>query len=41
MTEITLDNNHLIIQIIEEDHPIKEIHKISHKTGIVDQIYSK
>ena len=34
----TLDNNHPIIQIIEEYHHTKEIHRISHKTGIVDHI---
>ena len=33
MIQITLDNNHLIIQIIEDDYQIKEIHK----TDIVDQ----
>ena len=37
-TQIILDNNHLIIKIIEEDHQIKEIQEISHKTDIVDQI---
>ena len=34
----TLDNNHPIIQIIEDDHHTKEIHRISHKKGIVDHI---
>ena len=38
ITQNTLDNSHFIIRIIEEDHQIKEIHKISHKTDIVDQI---
>ena len=31
-------NNHPIIPNIEEDHHTKKIHKISHKTDIVDQI---
>ena len=38
ITEITLDNNHSIIRTIEDDHQINKIHKISHKTDIVDQI---
>ena len=33
-----LDNNHPIKQNIEDDHPSKEIHRISHKIGIVDHI---
>ena len=36
--QITLDNNQLIIQIIEEDHQIKQVLEISQKTDIVDQI---
>ena len=35
---ITLDNNHPLMRIIEEDHHTKEIHKISHKTDRVDHI---
>ena len=35
--QITLENNHLIIQIIEDDHQRKKFHEISHKTDIVDQ----
>ena len=38
ITPITLDSNHLIIQIIEHNHHSKEIQKISHKTDIVDPI---
>ena len=38
ITQITLDSNHPIIQIIEDDHHTKEIHEISHKTDIVDHI---
>ena len=38
ITQITLDNNHLKIRTIEEDHQIKETHEISHKTDVVDQI---
>ena len=38
ITPITLDNNHLIIRIIEEDHHTKEIHEVFHKTDIVDHI---
>ena len=37
MSQTTLDNTHLIIRIIEDDHQTKEIHEISHKTDIVDQ----
>ena len=33
-----LEINHRITLVIEVDHPNKEIHKISHKIGIVDQI---
>ena len=33
------DTNHLIILITEADHQNKEIHKISHNTDIVDQIF--
>ena len=36
--QITLDNNQFIIQIIEEDHQIKQSLEISQKTDIVDQI---
>ena len=36
--QITLDNNQLIIQHIEEDHQIKQILETSQKTDIVDQI---
>ena len=38
ITATTLDNNHPIIQTIEDDHHTKEIRTISHKTGIVDHI---
>ena len=41
ITPTTLDNNHPIIQFIEDDHHTKEFHKISHKTYIVDQIVEK
>ena len=34
----TLDNNHPIIRMIEEDHHTKEIHKNSRKTDLVDHI---
>ena len=34
-------NNHPIIRIIEDDHHTKGIHKVSHKTDIVDQIVGK
>ena len=37
-TPTTLDNNHPIIQSIEDNHQTKEIYRISHKIGIVDQI---
>ena len=37
-TPITLDNNHPVIQIIEDDQHTKEIHEISLKTDIVDHI---
>ena len=37
ITQITLNNNHFIIRIIEDDHQTKEINEISHKTDIVDQ----
>ena len=37
LTQITLQNNHLIIRIIEDDPQTKEIHEISYKTDIVDQ----
>ena len=37
ITQITLDNNHLTIRIIEDDHQIKKIHDFSRKTDIVDQ----
>ena len=37
ITQITLNDNHLLIRIIEDDHQTKDIHKISHKTDIVDQ----
>ena len=37
ITQITLDNNHLIIRIIEDDHQTKEAHETSHKTDVVDQ----
>ena len=37
ITRITLDNNHLRTQIIEDDHQIKEVHETSPKTDIVDQ----
>ena len=37
ITQTILDNNQLITRIIEEDHQIKEIHEVSHKTDIVDQ----
>ena len=30
-----------MIRIIEEDHHTKEIHKISHRTDMVDQIVEK
>ena len=35
---ITRELNHHITQIIEEDHQKEEIHKIYHKTIIIDQI---
>ena len=35
---ITQGINHHITQVIEVDHPNKEIHEISHKIDIVDQI---
>ena len=38
ITQITPDNNHPIIQIIEDDHHTKKIHENSRKTGIVDHI---
>ena len=38
ITQTTLDSNHPIIQIIEDDHHIKENHQFSHKTGIVNHI---
>ena len=38
ITPIFLDNNHLIIRIIEDDRHTKEIHRISHKIGIVDHM---
>ena len=37
ITQITLDNNHFIIRIIEDDHQNKEIHEDSHKTDIIGQ----
>ena len=37
-TQTTLDSNHPIIQIMEDDHHTKENHKISHKLCIVDHI---
>ena len=36
--QITQESNHPITLIIEKDHQKKEIHEISHKTDIVDQI---
>ena len=38
ITSITLDNNHPIIQIIEDDHHTKKNYEISHKTDTVDHI---
>ena len=38
MIQIIQEANHLITLVIEVDHKNKEIHKISHKTNIVDQI---
>ena len=38
ITQITPDNNHPIIQIMEDNHHTKEIHEISRQTGIVDHI---
>ena len=37
ITQITPDNNHLIIRFVEDDHQTKEIHEISQKTDIVYQ----
>ena len=37
-TQITQEINHHITQIIEVDHPNEEIHEISHKIDITDQI---
>ena len=37
ITQITLDNNHLIFPIIDADNQTKENHEISHKTDIRDQ----
>ena len=37
-TQITQIINHHITQVIELDHPNDEIHEISHKTDIIDQI---
>ena len=37
ITQITLENNHLIFPIIEADNQTKENPKISHKTDIRDQ----
>ena len=36
ITPITLDNNHPIMRITEDDHHTKETHEISHKTDVVD-----
>ena len=36
ITQIILNNNNLKFKIIEDDHQLKEIHKISHKTDVVD-----
>ena len=35
--QTTLDNNHLVIKIIEDNHQIKKNPEISHKTDIIDQ----
>ena len=37
-TQITQEINHHITQVIEVDHPNEEIHEISHKLDIIDQI---
>ena len=37
ITQITLENNQIIIRMIEDDHQTKEVHEISHKTDIVDE----
>ena len=39
--QITQETNHPIILVIEVDHQNKEIHEISHKIDIVDQIVKK
>ena len=38
VTQITQEINHHITQVIEVDRPNEEIHEISHKIDIVDQI---
>ena len=37
-TQSTQEINHHITQVIEVDHPNEEIHEISHKIDITDQI---
>ena len=37
ITQVTLDNNHLIIRTTEDDQQTNEIHKNPHKTDIIDQ----
>ena len=41
ITQIILDNNHLIIQFIEDDNQTKKTDEFSHKTDMVDQTVEK